>query len=383
MPLLKKGNTHNIQPLLLMRETLLKQIALTLIPGVGPVSARNLVSYCGGVEAVFREKKLNLEKIPSIGPLTAKAIVGHKVFERAEEECRFIEQNNLQTFFYLDQKYPKRLKNCHDAPLLLYFKGNADLNAEKIIGIVGTRNATAYGKSVTEQIVKDLGRHQVMIMSGLAYGIDICAHKASVLNNITNIGVLAHGLDMLYPGNHKTTAQKMLSAGGLLTEFPSKTNPDRENFPSRNRIVAGMCDAILVIESAEKGGALITADVANSYNRDVFAVPGNINNIYSSGCNKLIKENKAGLVETAEDIIKMMQWENEERKPVLHQQKLFLEFSGEEKLLLDILNEEPAVDLDTIAFTSKIPLGKVSALLLKLELSGVVKALPGKQFQLA
>ena len=222
-----------------------------------------------------------------------------------------------------------------------------------------------------------------MIISGLAYGIDICAHKSAVLNNITNIGVLAHGLDMIYPGNHRSTAEKMMAAGGLLTEFPSMTNPDRENFPSRNRIVAGICDAILVIESAEKGGALITADVANSYNRDVFAVPGNINNIYSRGCNRLIKENKAGLAESADDIIKMMQWENGERKPTLNQQKLFLEFSGEEKLLLDILNEEPALDLDTIAYTAKIPLGKVSAILLKLELNGIVKALPGKQFQLA
>ena len=366
-----------------MKEKLIKQIALTLIPGVGPVLARNLVSYCGSVEAVFREKKLHLEKIPTIGPLTAKAIVEHQVFDRAEKEYQFVEKHQIQTYFYLDQHYPRRLKHCHDAPLLLYFKGNADLNAEKIIGIVGTRNATEYGKSVTQQFVKDLGQHQVLIISGLAYGIDICAHKSAVLNNITNIGVLAHGLDMIYPGNHRSTAEKMMAAGGLLTEFPSMTNPDRENFPSRNRIVAGICDAILVIESAEKGGALITADVANSYNRDVFAVPGNINNIYSRGCNRLIKENKAGLAESADDIIKMMQWENGERKPTLNQQKLFLEFSGEEKLLLDILNEEPALDLDTIAYTAKIPLGKVSAILLKLELNGIVKALPGKQFQLA
>lgn len=366
-----------------MNETIVKQIALTLIPGVGPILARNLVSYCGSVEGVFKEKESRLVKIPEIGPITAKAIVDHNVFDRAEEECSFIEKNNIKTYFYLDQDYPKRLKHCHDAPLMLYFKGKANFNAGRTIAIVGTRNATEYGKSVTGEFVKELGQHNVVIMSGLAYGIDINAHKAAVLNDITNIGVLAHGLDRIYPGNHRSTAEKMILNGGLLTEFLSQTNPDRENFPSRNRIVAGMCDAVLVIESAEKGGALITADVANSYNRDVFAVPGNVNNIYSRGCNRLIRDNKAALAESAEDIIKMMQWDDAEVKKAPKQRTLFMEFSPEEKKLVDILNEEPAVDLDTIAFTSRIPLGKVSALLLGLELNGVVRSLPGKQFQLA
>ncbi len=367
-----------------MNEKLKYQIAITLIPGVGPVSARNLISYCGGIEAVFHEKEYRLLKIPAIGPMLAQAIVKQKVFEQAEAECLFIEQNKIQSFFYLEENYPQRLRNCNDAPLLLYFKGKANLNAERMVAIVGTRNASEYGKTITAELVQQLGEQNIMIMSGLAYGIDICAHKAAVKHNITNIGVMAHGLDRIYPGNHRSTAEKMMMNGGLLTEFPSLTNPDRENFPSRNRIVAGMCDAVIVVESAEKGGALITADVANSYNRDVFAFPGNVTNIYSKGCNRLIRENKAALAETADDILKMMQWdEAPDRKIIPQQKQLFMEFTGEEKLLVDILSENPAVDLDTIAFSTRIPMGKASALLLKLELNGIVKALPGKQFQLA
>ena len=366
-----------------MNEDLKFKIAITLIPGVGPVLARNLISYCGGIEAVFREKESRLVKIPEIGPITAHAIAHHDVFERAEAECLFIEQNEIAAYFYLDNDYPQRLKNCSDAPLLLYFKGKADLNKERIVAIVGTRNATDYGKTVTENLVQELSQHDVLIISGLAYGIDIYAHKACVLNNICNIGVLAHGLDRIYPGNHKGTTKKMVTNGGLLTEFPSQTNPDRENFPSRNRIVAGMSDAIIVVESAEKGGSLITADIANSYNRDVFAVPGNINQQYSRGCNELIRDNKAALINSANDLLKMMSWDTSEKNTTKKQRELFIEFTGEEKLLVDVLSDNPSIDIDTIATTTKIPLGKASALLLRLELNGIVKSLPGKQYQLA
>lgn len=367
-----------------MNDQLKFQVALTLLPGVGPVAARNLVSYCGSAEAIFREKVSHLIKIPDIGPVTAKSIVNHQVFERAEIECEFISSNNIEAFFYLDKKYPKRLANCHDAPVLLYFKGKADLNSQRIVAIVGTRNATDYGKLITEQIVGGLGIEGVMILSGLAYGIDICAHKSAVRNNITNIGVVGHGLDRIYPSNHRSTAVKMIENGGLLTEFISGTNPDRENFPARNRIVAGMCDAVVVIESAEKGGALITADVAGSYNRDVFAVPGNINNTYSVGCNYLIKENKAALVESAGDIIKMMRWEqgDEVVSSKVKQRLLFNDLNVEEEKMVNLLQENGTLHFDGISLNCSFTPSKISKILLDLELKGIVKALPGKQFQL-
>jgi DNA processing protein len=368
-----------------MSESLKLRIALTLIPGVGPVSAKNLISYCGSIEAVFKEKEARLLKIPLIGPATVKAITNHHVFERAEQECRFILENKIKPLFYLDKEYPRRLANCADAPLMLYFKGNADLNAERVVGVVGTRSATEYGKNITEQMVAGLGAEGVMIVSGLAYGIDICAHKAAVRNNITNIGVVGHGLDRIYPSNHRSTAAKMVINGGILTEFPSETNPDRENFPARNRIVAGICDAVVVVESAEKGGALITADVAGSYNRDVFAVPGNVNNIYSKGCNYLIRENKAALVESHEDIIRMMRWQKGDGsgEGKARQKLLFEDLSNEEEQLVSLLNENGLMEVDDISWRLKLTPGKIAALLLQLELKGIVKAMPGKQFQLS
>ncbi|MEP7265187.1 MAG: DNA-processing protein DprA [Bacteroidota bacterium] len=367
-----------------MNDQLKFQVALTLLQGVGPVAARNLISYCGSAEAIFREKVSHLIKIPDIGPVTAKSIVNHKVFDRAEQECEFISANKIEAFFYLDKKFPKRLTNCNDAPVLLFFKGKADLNSQRIVAIVGTRNATDYGKLITEQIVAGLGSEGVMILSGLAYGIDICAHKSAVRNNITNIGVVGHGLDRIYPSNHRSTAVKMIENGGLLTEFISGTNPDRENFPARNRIVAGMCDAVVVIESAEKGGALITADVAGSYNRDVFAVPGNINNTYSTGCNYLIKENKAALVESAADIIKMMRWVpgDEAKSTKAKQRLLFNDLDTEEEKMVNLLQENGPLHFDGISLNSSFTPGKIAKILLDLELKGIVKALPGKQFQL-
>jgi DNA processing protein len=367
-----------------MHDELKFQIALTLIPGVGPVAARNLISYCGSIEAVFKEKSSRLIRIPDIGPITANAIEGHSVFDKAEEECRFIEEHKIKTLFYLDSDYPKRFVNCNDSPILIYFKGNADLNTNKIVAIVGTRNATDYGKTITEQFVTGLGEAGVTIISGLAYGIDICAHKAAVRNSITNIGVVGHGLDRIYPGNHRSTANKMLENGGLLTEFPSGTNPDRENFPARNRIVAGMSDAVVVIESAEKGGALITADVAGSYNRDVFAVPGNINNMYSKGCNYLIRENKAALVESAADILRMMRWLDGDEPNVIKpkQIQLFNDLSTDEEKTVNLLQESGQLDIDGISLCLQYTPGKIATILLELEMKGIVKALPGKKFQL-
>jgi DNA protecting protein DprA len=313
-------------------EDLKFRIALTLLDGVGSVTARNLVSYCGSVEAVFKEKKKNLERIPGIGPVTAEKIVSGQPFSRAEEECAFIEKHHIKPLFYLDKDFPSRLKNCTDAPVMLYYKGTSNLNHHRMIALVGTRNASDYGKQVTEKMVEELKAYDVIIVSGLAYGIDITAHKAALKYNMETIGVLAHGLDRIYPALHKSTAEKMMEQGGLLTEYMTCTRPDRENFPQRNRIVAGMCDAVVIIEAAKTGGALITADIANSYNRDVFAVPGRTIDTYSLGCNHFIKTNKAALVESATDIAEMMQW-NIANKPAEKpkQRKLFVELSEEEK----------------------------------------------------
>ena len=363
-------------------EELKYQIALTLLPGVGPVLAKSLVSYCGSVENIFKKKKANLERIPGIGEERANAIAGHDTFERAEKEVEFIRKHKINMFFYTDNDYPLRLKNCDDAPALLFFKGVCDLNAGRMAAIVGTRNATEYGQEITEQLVEGLSKYGVVVVSGLAYGIDILAHRACLKNNVPTVGVLAHGLDRIYPGVHKSTAEKMVKNGGVLTEFPSKTNPDRENFPSRNRIVAGMVDAVIVVESALKGGALITADIANGYNREVFAVPGVANAPYSQGCNDYIRLNKAALAENAEHIAELMNWNTPGKPKQEKQLNIFRELNPEEKVLVDLLKEKGKVDIDTLMVRSGLPVHKVSSTLLNLEFDGLLKALPGKVFEL-
>ena len=363
-------------------EQLKYQIALTLLPGVGPVLAKNLVSYCGSVENIFKKKRANLERIPGIGADRAAAIVSHDVFDRAEKEVAFVRKHKITTLFYTDKEYPLRLRNCDDAPPLLFLKGTCDLNALRLVAIVGTRNSTAYGKEITEQLVADLAKYDAVIVSGLAYGIDILAHKAAVKHNLPTVGVMAHGLDRIYPAEHKPTAEKMVKNGGVLTEFPSKTNPDRENFPSRNRIVAGMVDAVIVVESALKGGALITADIANGYNREVFAVPGKANSTYSQGCNEYIRLNKAALAENAEHVAALMNWNAPQKTNQKRQLTIFRELNQEEKVLVDLLKEKGKIDIDTLMIQSGMPVHKVSTTLLNLEFDGMLKALPGKMFEL-
>lgn len=364
-----------------MHEILKYKIALTLIPNIGDILAKRLVAYCGGAEAVFKEKKSSLEKIPGIGEAYATSVFNHTVFNRAEEEIKFIEKNNIIPLFYLDSNYPKRLTHCEDSPVMLYYKGNADLNAKKVISIVGTREATEYGKKLCEKLIADLAVHNVLIVSGLAYGIDIHAHKAALDNSLPTVCTLAHGLDRIYPAVHQSTAQKMLEQGGWLTDFTSNTTPDRENFPRRNRIVAGISDATIVIESKKSGGSLITADIANSYSRDVFAFPGKIDDVCSEGCNNLIKQNKAALIQSAADIVYILGWEQTKTKKVI-QKQLFTELSAEEELLVNALKGKGSVTIDDLCFASKLPMSKVSALLLTLEFSGVVKSFPGKAYGL-
>ena len=360
---------------------LLYQIGITLIPGVGDIVGKKLIAYCGSVEAVFKEKKNLLLKIPGIGGHTVNSIINQKILERAEQEIKFIEKYKINTLFYLDDKYPYRLKQCEDSPMLLFYKGNADLNSPKIISIVGTRKASEYGKEICISLIKGLIEQNILIISGLAYGIDTCAHKISLENNLKTVGVLAHGLDMVYPQLNKSLAEKMIKSGGLLTEFLSKTIPDRENFPKRNRIIASLSDAVIVIESAVRGGALITADIANSYNRDVFAVPGRLNDKYSKGCNNLIKTNRAALVQSAEDIKYIMSWEITKKKPK-KQQRLFIKLSPEEETIVNILKEKQELGIDKISNLSKLSASKVASALINLEFEGIIKCLPGKVYRM-
>jgi DNA processing protein len=360
---------------------LIYKIALTLIPGIGDVQGKKLVAYCGGAEAVFREKKKNLLKIPGIGLIMAGTIQKKDVFVRAEKEMEFIRQYRINPLFYLDQGYPDRLKHCEDGPMMLYFKGKANLAQRRILSVVGTRMPTEYGKAMCEQIIRDLAEQDVLVVSGLAYGVDTMAHRACLVCGLPTVAVLAHGLDIIYPYVNRAIAEKMTGNGGLLTEFLSGTSLNRDYFPRRNRIIAGMADATLVIESAEKGGALITAEIANSYSRDVFALPGRVTDLKSSGCNKLIKTNKAALIQSAADICYMMGWEKSPQ--LVHiQQKLFNEMDGEQKKIYELLEQKKEADIDDIYLNSGMTPSKVAAILLKMEFEGMVKSLPGKRYKL-
>lgn len=362
-----------------MSDQLLYQIALTLVPGVGDVNGKKLIAYCGGAEAVFKEKRSGLEKIPGIGKTTVKSIISNGVLSKAEDEIRYINKNNIQPLFYLDKNYPKRLQHCADSPMMLYFKGDTKFNDLRMVGVVGTRNASEYGKRMCEQLIEELAQDGVMIVSGLAYGIDTYAHRAALKFGLQTVGVLGHGLDRIYPDVNTNIAERMLQQGGLLTEFLSGTSPDRENFPKRNRIVAGMIDALIVVESAKRGGALITADIANSYNRDVFAFPGRIGDQYSEGCNFLIRTNRAALIENAANLRYLMGWEKESPKRGI-QTKLFRAFTEEEQIVLSAFEGENECNIDALLMHTNLPSSKLAAVLLTLEFDGVLIALPGKRY---
>ncbi len=361
---------------------LLYQIALTFVPGIGDITARLLVEHFGSAEAIFQATKTNLSAVPGLRKKTIEAILNKEGFDRAEKELQFIEKYKIRTFFYTDEDYPKRLKNCYDAPILLYYKGTADLNHNKIISIVGTRNATSYGKELTQKLVEDLKPYQVIIVSGLAHGIDGTTHKASMKNDIPTIGVMGHGLDRIYPATHRSLAEKMLENGGLLTEFPSDTNPERENFPKRNRIVAGIADVTIVVEAGLKGGALITAELANSYNRDVFAFPGNVANEFSAGCNYLIKTNRANLISGIDDMENLLGWTVAKKKKET-QVSLRLNLSAEEKKVVDVLEEQGITAIDDLSLITQFPQSKLAVTILELEMRGIVVSLPGKIYKLS
>jgi DNA processing protein len=358
------------------------KIALGLIPRIGDINARKLVSYFGNVEAIFYEPYRNLVKIPGIGAGIAKYISERSYLEIAEKEVEFIEKNNIKIFFYLDNDYPFRLRQCDDSPIVFFFKGNCDLNASKILSVVGTRNATQRGKEICEKIIAELGAcyPDLIIVSGLAYGIDITSHKAALSNNMQTIGVLGHGFKTIYPSIHKSIANNMLHHGGLLTDFISDALPERNNFLKRNRIIAGLSDATLIVESGITGGALITADIANSYNRDVFAVPGRPEDQWSAGCNSLIKNNKAALIECADDIEYFLDWKPEKAKvPV--QKTLFTDLNETEKLIYELLMKEGELTIDNICRTLEIPVNKLSSSLLQMEFKGLIKCYPGNVYR--
>jgi DNA processing protein len=364
-----------------MPKDLLYQIALTLIPNIGDVRAKALMEIFGEAETVFKASKKQLENIEGIGTIAANSIKNFADFKLCEQEINFIEKNKISPLFITNGSYPQRLVHCYDSPTLLYYKGNADLNTSRIISVVGTRTNSEYGKATCEKILEDLADQNVLVISGLAFGIDSIAHRASLKNNLKTVGVVAHGLDKIYPSQNKLLAKEMLSQGGLLTDFMSGTNPDRQNFPRRNRIVAGICDALIVIESSKKGGSLITAELANSYNKDVFAIPGRVNDLRSEGCNYLIKNNKALLITCADDLLHIMNWKDDAKK-VKKQRELFIELTADEKIITDILSAKDSVQIDELYFKSGLSSSAVANALLMLEMQGVVTMLPGKVFKL-
>ena len=362
---------------------LLYQIALTLVPNIGDVHAKALANIYSDAGSIFKASRKQLENIEGIGTVRANSIKSFNDFTACEEEIAFIEKYKITPLFITDKKYPQRLLNCYDSPALLYYRGNADLNTSKIVSIVGTRNHSEYGKQICEKLIADLKDENILIVSGLAFGIDTIAHKTALKNDLQTLGVMAHGLDRIYPQQNKTLAKQMTAHGGLITDFKSGTNPDKQNFPKRNRIVAGICDALVVIESGKKGGSLISAELANSYNKDVFAIPGRASDIKSEGCNYLIKTNKASLITGADDLLEMMNWKPVQKPSLKKQRELFIELTPDEKIIIDILQEKQSIQIDELYFKSGLSSSAAATALLMLEMQNVVLSLPGKVYKLA
>lgn len=365
-------------------DELLSLISLSMLPGIGSVTARQLITHFGSACAVFRARKSVLEKIPGIGKERAEAVSDSRPRDKAERELLFLQRHGIQALSFLSSQYPRRLRQCSDAPVVLYYKGNAALNPERIAAVIGTRKMTPNGKGIVHELIRLLAACDVTVVSGLAYGVDVAAHRAALEFGVPTLAVVAHGLDRVYPSVHRSVAEQMLGNGGLITEFPIETRPERDNFPARNRIVAGMTDATIVVESAERGGALITALFANDYNRDVFAFPGRPSDEFSRGCNTLIRTNRAMLVENGEQIIEIMNWEMSRSGPTPIGMELPLldEAPPEHREVVRYLQGKDLCHLDEIAWNCRLPVSKVSSILLELEFKGWVKAAPGKVFRI-
>lgn len=359
----------------IIEEQWLYRIALRNIPHIGNISVKNLISHFGTAKDVLAASMRDLQTVPQVGPKIARCIAKEADYKRAEQELRFIEREGLQAVFYLDENYPQRLRHYPDSPAMLFYKGTADWNAPRIVAIVGTRRPSERGKLTTAQLVEELQPYEPLILSGLAYGVDAAAHKTALEMGLDTIGVLAHGLDRVYPTAHLGLARKMTQQGGLLTEYPSETEPEREHFPSRNRIIAGLCDALIVIETGVTGGSMISANLANDYQKDVFAVPGRPTDSHSAGCNLLIKSHRAALLESIEDLTYVLRWDEEQ--PAI-QTSLFESLSGPEQQLLDLLSRSEQRHFDELFFKMKLGNGQLATLLLQLEFKGLIKPLPGR-----
>lgn len=356
-------------------------LALLQVEGIGDIVAKKLINHCGSAQNVFETPKTKLKSIDGIGEVLLKKLKDQSVFEKAQKELDYIERENIQFSMFYDDDYPERLKHCIDGPTVLFSSGNIVLQQQKIISIIGTRQITSYGTEMCKKLIEDLALLNPVIVSGFAYGVDIVAHQAAMDHNLQTIGVLAHGLNQMYPKTHKKYIAKMEQNGGFLTEFWSTSNPDRENFVRRNRIVAGMAEATIVIESADRGGSLITATLANDYNRDVFAIPGRTSDKYSQGCNNLIKTQRAHLLTSAADLIYILNWELENKAAKTIQKKLFVTLDEEEQKVYDFLQKNGKELMDLIAINCEFPIYRISSILLNMELKGVVRPLPGKSFE--
>lgn len=363
------------------QQELFYQLALTFVPGIGAKTGRALLERFATATNIFKAPLKELRHIDGISEVRAKGFRDPEVFNKAEHELEFVLKNNVQCLF-IDHNYPKRLSNCSDAPLLLFYKGTANLDAAKVVAIVGTRKNTDYGHQLCEELVEGLqSLDDIIIVSGLALGIDAAAHKKSVQLGMPTVGVMGNGLDRVYPYSHKSLASQMVENGGLLTEFISGTLPDRNNFPMRNRIVAGLSDVTVVVESSISGGALITAHMASGYNREVAAFPGRVNDSRSAGCNELIRTNIAALVTNADDLIEMMNW-NAGQKPRAVQKQLFVNFSPDEQKIVDLLQTKDSVHADELFHQTGLANSQLAATLLQLEMQGIIKALPGKYYRM-
>lgn len=360
---------------------LIAVLRLQRVPNIAGVTAKKLISFCGSPEAIFADKPQHLEKIDGIGAYTIKGLYDKVHREAAETEFRYIDDRKVAYTYFLEDDYPNYLKHCIDGPILLFKRGAIDLEGSKIISIVGTRNATGYGTAFCERFIEEIAPLNPIIISGFAYGVDICAHKAAMKYGLQTIGCLAHGLNQIYPKSHAKYIRDMENNGGFMTEFWSSSNPDRENFLRRNRIIAGMSEATVVIESAEKGGGLVTADIAHSYNRDVFAVPGRAQDTYSVGCNNLIKQQRAHMLTSAADLIYMLGWKLESFEPKTVQKQLFVALDDSEQTIYSFLQRDGKQELDVIALACQIPTYKTSSTLLKMEMKGIIRPLPGKLFE--
>lgn len=365
-----------------MLPELVYQIALNEVPNIGDVVAKSLVQIFGSASEIFKAPVSQLEKIDGVGTIRAKSIKNFTEFDACAAEIPFLEKHAIAAIFITDAAYPRRLLQCADSPSLLYYKGISDLNATKIISVVGTRNNSDYGRQITEELIAGLQQTGILVVSGLAYGIDTLSHKAALKNNLETVAVVAHGLDRIYPPNNTSLAKDITKQGGLLTEFRKNVGPDKQNFPLRNRIVAGMCDALIVVESGLKGGSLITAELANGYNKDVFAIPGRNTDSKSEGCNLAIRNNKASLLTSATDLLQMMNWVEKPIKVKPPQRQLFIEFTPSEKVVYDILLTKPQVHIDELFLNSKMTSSAVASALLTLEMQNVVASMPGKIYRL-